>query len=190
MKEKLFKACLKIIETKGYKDFSFDLASQESGIPIESFYRYFKSSTDVMITLFQKIDQSVLKSFIKSESLTPKDQLFDILMIRFEKAMPYKKVIHRFWDDCLFSPQDAPSLLCQGYSSMSWMLDASGLDNHGLSGMLRTQALLGLYLTTLRTWLSDDSPDLGKTMAFLDKGLSHLESAANILNSFSQREFT
>src|SRR3989338_10874240 len=119
MKEKLFKACLKIIEEKGYKGFSFDLASQESGIPLETFYQHFKSSADVMIYLFQKIDQSVLKSFIKSESLTSKDQLFDILMIRFEKAAPYKKAIQKFWDDCLFSPQDSPSLLCHGYSSMS-----------------------------------------------------------------------
>ncbi len=185
MKEKAFKACLESIERKGWKSFSFAKAAQESGIPLAVFHKHFSTSSDVMVHLFRKIDEKVLKtSEFSSESLLPKDILFEILMARFDAALIYKPVIKSFWKDWILSPQDAPALGCQGFSSMTWMVEAAGLDTRGLTGMLRVQGLLALYLLTLRTWLNDDSPDLGKTMVFLDKGLSNLERAASFLQGF------
>jgi hypothetical protein len=122
---------------------------------------------------------------VASENLFTKDRLFEILMERFDAAAPYKLVLKRFWHDCLYTPDDFPSLACQGYSSMAWMLEAVGLNPRGIPGIVRVQGLTALYVLTLRTWLDDDSPDLGKTMAFLDKGLSKMERAAAWLNNFS-----
>ncbi len=182
MKEKAFKACLHILEKEGWKAFSFGKASQVSGIPLRVFHKYFGTPSDVMVQLFQKIDEQVLKTAeLSCEALSPKDALFDILMSRFDAAQPYKPVIANFWQDYLFSFPESPALLCQGFSSMSWMLEAAGLSSRGLNGLLRVQGLLALYLLTLRTWLTDESPDLGKTMAFLDKGLSRLERMAIFL---------
>lgn len=184
MKEKAFKACLKIIEHEGWKSFSFAKASETSGIPLHIFHKHFSTPSDVMVHLFQKIDNDVLKNYVLSEGCSPKDTLFDLFMERFDAAQHYKPVLKRFWQDWIFSPQEAPSLTCQGYSSMAWMLEATGLSSRGIPGFLRLQGLLGLYVLTLRTWLEDDSPDLGKTMTFLDNGLSKLEKASNFLNAF------
>ena len=185
MKDKIFKACLKAIEREGWKSFTFAKASQESGIPLSAFKKHFSSPADVMIHLFQKIDKDVLEHHVASENLSTKDRLFEILMERFDAATPYKPVLRRFWHDWLHTPDDFPSLACQGYSSMTWMLEAAGLNPRGISGILRVQGLTTLYVLALRTWLDDDSPDLGKTMAFLDKGLSQMERAAAWLNNFS-----
>lgn len=182
MKDKVFKACLNAIEKDGFKAFSFTKVSQTTNIPLTTFYKHFQSPIDVVITLFQKIDEAVLKSFKPSEDLSPKDALFDILMARFDAAAPYKSVIKSFWKDWIFAPNEFPSLACQGYTSMAWMLDAAGLNSQGLKGMVRIQGLMGLYLLTLRTWLTDDSADLGKTMVTLDDGLSKLETAATFLH--------
>jgi ubiquinone biosynthesis protein COQ9 len=183
MKEKAFKACLKIIERDGWKAFSFAKAAQESGIPLEVFHKHFLTPSDVMVHLFRKIDEKVLKTpGLLSENLSPKDVLFEILMARFDAALPYKPVIKSFWQDWILVPNDAPAFACQGFSSMTWMLEAANLSPRGLTGLLRVQGLLALYLLTLRTWLTDDSSDLGKTMAFLDNGLSKLEKMAGLLN--------
>lgn len=183
MKEKAFKACLHIIEKEGWKSFSFAKASEDSGIPLNVFHAQFSSPSDIMIHLFRKIDQEVLKNQeLSSENLPPKDALFEILMDRFDAAQKYKTVIKIFWHDWIFTPEDTPSLACQGLSSMAWMLEAAGLSPHGLKGILRIQGLTTLYLLTLRTWFDDESSDLGKTMVFLDKGLSRLEKAASFLN--------
>jgi len=182
MKSQAFEACLSVIEKEGWKEFSFAKASQASDIPLYVFHEQFSSPSDVMIHLFRLIDQEVLEQLDSFEGLSPKDTLFDILMSRFDAAQPYKAILKSFWRDWLRLSTDAPTFACQGLSSMAWMLEAAGLKARGLKGFMRTQALLALYLLTLRTWLTDDSPDLGKTMAFLDKGLLKLEKAAPFLN--------
>jgi hypothetical protein len=63
--------------------------------------------------------------------------------------------------------------------SMSWMLEAAGMDTLGLGGAARLFGLTGIYIKNLKVWVSDESADLGKTMASLDKDLSRAESLAN-----------
>lgn len=184
MKENAFKACLSVIEKEGWKGFSFAKAAQSSGIPLSVFHEQFSCPTDVILHLFRKIDGEVLKNLDLSEGLSPKDALFEILMARFDAAEPYKPLLKSFWQEWILSPEEAPSLALQGFSSMAWMLEAAGLENRGLKGLLRVQGLTTLYILTLRTWLADESPDLGQTMAFLDKGLSRAERLAGLLNSF------
>ena len=182
MKEKAFKACLHVIEKAGWKGFSFAKASEDSGIPLNVFHAQFSSPSEVMTHLFHKIDQEVLKNKgLSSENLSPKDALFEILMARFDAAQKYKKVLQIFWHDWILVPEEAPALACHSFSSMAWMLEAAGLSTRGLKGVLRVQGLTTLYLLTLRTWLEDESPDIGKTMVFLDKGLSKLEKIAGSL---------
>ena len=182
MKEKTFKACLKVIEKEGWKSFTFAKAAEESGIPLSAFKKHFSSPSDVMIHLFQKIDKDVLESHVSTPGLSHKDALFEVLMERFDAAAPYKPVLKRFWHEWVLSPDDFPSLACQGYDSMRWMLETSGLSPRGIQGLIRVQGLTALYLLTLRIWLEDDSEDLGKTMASLDKGLSKIERVATWLN--------
>jgi ubiquinone biosynthesis protein COQ9 len=182
MKEKVFKACLHIIEREGWKSFSFAKASEDSGIPLHVFHKYFSAPSEVMVHLFQRIDEKMLKTRVLSEDLSPKDALFDSVMERLDASQPYKSILKSFWEEWIFSPQEAPALACHGYTSMAWMLDTAGLNSRGLLGLLRLQGLMGLYILTLKTWLEDESPDLGKTMAFLDDGLSKLEKAASFLN--------
>jgi len=183
MKEKVFKACLETIEKGGWKAFSFAKASEESGIPLNVFHAAFSSPSDVMLQVFKNIDEEVLNhKDLSGENLSPKDALFDILMARFDAAAPYKLVLRHFWSDFLFVPEEFPALACHGFSSMAWMLEAAGLSARGLKGALRIQGLTTLYLFTLKTWLEDDSPDLGKTMVVLDKGLSRLERAASFFS--------
>ena len=185
MKKKVFKACLAIIEKEGWTQFTFAKAAHESGIPLSVFHKYYAAPADIMVSLFQEIDANVLKQFeLSTETLPPKEALFDIFMTRFDVALPYKGIIKNYWQDWNLSPNDLPSLACQGFSSMAWMLEAAGLSARGLTGFLRVQGLMALYVLTLKTWFSDESPDLGKTMAFLDKGLSKMERAATFLQMF------
>jgi hypothetical protein len=62
---------------------------------------------------------------------------------------------------------------------MSWVLEAAGMDTSGIKGAIRVAGLGGIYLNVLRTWMEDDSADLGRTMAALDKNLSRAEQIAN-----------
>ena len=77
-----------------------------------------------------------------------------------------------------------PSLL----GSMGWMLEVSGVSATGLRGRLRVKLLLGIYLSVLRIWLADDSPDLMKTMAALDRRLRQAEPWLGLVAPNAARE--
>ncbi len=58
---------------------------------------------------------------------------------------------------------------------MAWMLEAAGLSSAGIRGRFRVRALAVLYLCVLRVFVRDDSEDLAKTMAALDRRLRQAE---------------
>ena len=182
MKQQAFEVCLALIETEGWKSFSFAKAAEISGLPLSVFHENFSSPIEILLELFRQIDREVLNMSLHCDDESPRDRLFEILMARFDAAQPYKRALGRFWEDWGQTLPETPSLACQGVTSMGWMLEAASIGQQGLPGMLRVQGLTVLYFLTLKTWLSDDSPDLGKTMAFLNKGLSQLEGIATFLN--------
>ena len=61
------------------------------------------------------------------------------------------------------------------------MLEAAGISSVGLAGSLRIKGLALVYLNALRVWLEDDSPDMARTMAAVDKGLRRAEQLARSL---------
>ena len=70
----------------------------------------------------------------------------------------------------------APALL----HSMAWMLEAAGVPAAGLQGRVRAHLLAGLYLLVLRAFFADDTTDLAKTMAALDRALRRLEGVLGL----------
>nr|WP_292064952.1 hypothetical protein [Brevundimonas sp. UBA7664] len=76
-------------------------------------------------------------------------------------------------------PRDPLAALCFAESglkrSLDWALAAAQLDAASLRGAVRRKALGAIYLDTLRVWLADDSADLARTMAHLDKRLGQAE---------------
>ena len=58
---------------------------------------------------------------------------------------------------------------------MAWALEAAGVTGRGCIVPIQIKALSAIYLSTMLVWLRDDSADLSKTMAALDKRLRRAE---------------
>ena len=100
-------------------------------------------------------------------------------MERFEVLNEYRSGLVSVLDSFKSDPKQFVIGLPHVCKSMSWMLEAAGMDTLGLRGAARLAGLSGIYIKNLRVWAGDVSPDLGKTMAALDKDLSRAESLAN-----------
>src|SRR3546814_17327248 len=59
---------------------------------------------------------------------------------------------------------------------MALTLEAAGFSTTGCRGVLRRKGLAAIYLATMRVWLRDDSEDMAKTMAYLDRQLARVDS--------------
>ena len=63
---------------------------------------------------------------------------------------------------------------------MAWMLEGAGLSAAGITGALRVKVLLGVWTATVRVWLRDEDPDLGRTMAALDRNLRRADGLGSL----------
>jgi len=103
------------------------------------------------------------------------------LMRRFDAMKPERAALRRITRglscDPLVAVLSGPALL----RSMAWMLEASGISTTGPAGRLRVKGLTVIYLDVLRTFLGDETPDLAKTMAALDRRLRQAERCLGVV---------
>ncbi len=133
---------------------------------------------DLFIGLMQYVDQRVEED-CEADLLeeTGKDRLFEIFMLRFDVLNEHREGFQTLFYSTLKSPRYFRLALPQFHQSMEVMLrlaDMNGRDGSACTP-LRVGALALAYLNAVRVWLNDDSPDMTKTMAELDKGLSLLD---------------
>jgi hypothetical protein len=134
----------------------------------------------------RSIDMASLEgvAVIDHES-SPRDRLFDVMMQRFDALNQHRKGARAIVSGLTRDPLAAAVALCHLRRSMAATLEAAGISTAGLKGCARVQGLQGLYLAVLRTWMNDDSSDLAKTMATLDRALNRAERLAG-LSPFSR----
>lgn len=139
---------------------------------------------DVLVLFGHMVDKKMLAGIGCAEeggALSVREQIFDALMERYDILNEYRvgllSVIHSFKGD----PKQAVFSMPQICRSMSLVLESAGVETSGISGALKVAGLTGLYIRCLKVWMDDESVDLSKTMAVLDKALERGES---VINSF------
>lgn len=142
----------------------------------------FPSRTAILMGALARADAAVLAGIDPSAlSEPPRDRLLDAVLRRLEALEPHKAAIRSILRDTTCDPVSVLCLMPHFLESMAWTLEAAGIGSAGLSGRLRIKGLAAIYLGALAVWLRDDSPDQGRTMAFLDRRLRQAERAACLL---------
>jgi AcrR family transcriptional regulator len=181
-RERIITAALALAESDGWVGLSMaDIATKAKLKPAEVL-REFPSKTGLLWGILESIDHTVLAEKRNADE-PPRDRLFDVLMSRFDALNAHKGAIKAIARgvprDPLMSLLSAPRFMM----SMAWMLEAAGISSAGLKGLLRTKGLALVYLNAARVWLRDDSADMSKTMAALDKGLRRAERFTGMCKS-------
>ena len=175
--DRMVDAALALAAERPWHEVSLREIAEASGLPLAEAYRCSASKQEILGAFLRRIDAAVLaEGAVGPDDGSARDRVFDVLMRRFDALQPHRKALASILMAQSRDPAGALANLAALQRSMTWMLEASGLEAEGLRGMVRTRGLTLLYLATLRTWLRDDSLDLAKTMAALDGYLRRLES--------------
>ncbi|NKB46100.1 MAG: hypothetical protein GKS03_17705 [Alphaproteobacteria bacterium] len=175
-------AALDMAAREGWASVSLPKMAEAVGEPLGVVLAVYPTKGRIASSLLNRIDQYVLSQVQAiDESETPRDRLFEILMIRFDVLQH-----HRLGYSALIRglSRRPPTLLMRAPAlvhSMALMLIASGIDANSPLGVARAHALAVAYGTVVRTWLVDDSADMAKTMSALDKVLSRLEKIQSLI---------
>jgi len=176
--ERLIEAALGLAAETGWQQVSLAAVAQRAGVSLVSAYEAFPDKRALLDGIIGRIDRRVLFDGPAAGEDSPRDRLFEILMRRFDALQANRSgvvaILRGLPMDPLAALAAAPALA----RSVAWILEAAGLSAQGLVGFVRVKAIALVYLAALRVWLNDDSPDMARTMAMVDRGLREAEGFA------------
>lgn len=165
-------AAMALAAERGWAGIALADIAAAAGMPLLEIYRRYRSKTAILAAFQRRIDAEILAGAGEEETAErPRDRLFDVLMRRFDALRPYRESLRAIGRDAASDPFALLGSAASFVRSMSWMLEAAGIAASGLRGSARAYVLGGVYLSVVKVWLDDDSPDLMKTMAALDRRL-------------------
>jgi AcrR family transcriptional regulator len=173
--EQLIDAALRLTVERGWRELTLPEIAAEAGVSLADAYTAFPTKMAMLNGFMARIDRQMLAEGAPDTAETVRDRLFDVVMRRFDALGPHKDAVAAIVDDLPADPLSTLAVLPAFGNSMAWTLEAAGVSASGLSGALRIQGLAIIYLTTLRTWLQDDTADAARTMATLDRALRRTE---------------
>jgi AcrR family transcriptional regulator len=173
-------AALKLIAARGWRDVTLRGIAGEAAVPFAALYATFPTKAAIIGAFLADIDRQVLEGVedAPDPDETVRDRLFDTLMRRYDALRPHRDAIAALAEGLARDPLAALALRPALMRSMAVVLEACGLSAEGFVGALRQKSLAAVHASVLRTWLRDDSADLGKTMVALDSRLKALEGWA------------
>ena len=181
IKEKIVLAALKCAAKDGWNKTGLADIAKAAKMSLSSLHEQFEDKADILAALERMIDKKVLAAAGEGDASVPvRERLFDIMMERYDALNEYRTGLVSILDSFILDPKQAVISLPHLCRSMTWMLEAAGVETSGIPGALRVSGLTALHLKVLYTWKSDESEDLSKTMAALDRDLSRLEQLGGL----------
>ena len=154
-----------------------------AGVTVADVTARFQTKSDIVAAIIDALDSDVEEVFtVVDEDAPMRDRLFDVLMERIELANQNRAAHISFFKSFGWTKEATCADISVLKFSMTRMAKCAGMDTDGIFGNIQLAGLSLAYLWVLLTWVNDTSPDLGKTMAELDRTMGRAESLMNYIN--------
>lgn len=170
---------LQLIGGRGWRHVTLADIAAASRTSLAELHARYPSKQAIIGAFMRRIDTAMLTGPALEGS--PRERLFELILRRLDALKPHRAGVVAVMRGVACDPVAALCIGSGAMRSMGWMLEAAGLESHGLVGLLRRKGLAGVYAVTLRVWQDDDSEDLAKTMAALDRTLKRAEMVMSSL---------
>ena len=175
----VIEAILNHIPFDGWSKASLDMAASDCGLSQAEMHSLFPAGVADAITAYgDYADQNMIAAFhgqdaadIAAMPVHMKIRL--LILIRLEQATPYKEVVRRTLA-VLARPQHSKLAAQILYKTVDEMWRATGDTSTDYNFYTKRATLSAVYSATLLAFLSDNSADMTKTEAFLDRRLAEV----------------
>lgn len=175
-KEDLALIAVDLAADLGWENIRFQDIADQAELSLADISKHFDDKICILCAYGRYVDRRTLEEaggINSSES--PRERLFDILMTRFDIVNEHRDGVVSILNSFKTDPKQAVISLPYLGRSMTWMLEAAGVDTNGVRGAIRVMGLKIVYIKALYAWMKDESDDMPKTMASLDKSLGRAE---------------
>jgi hypothetical protein len=167
-------AWLRVIARDGWSAATSKAAAAEAGMSSEALMEAVGDRLDAVAAFADRVVQEAAAAASGGGSV--RDRLFAALMAGFDALQAERVAVEK-----LLIARDPGLLLVAGGKAgpgLRRVAGAAGVDVQGLSGAARVGALATVAARALHMWRRDDSLDLARTMAELDRLLAEAERVA------------
>lgn len=176
----LIDAMLRLAASRGWSGLSMGDIAASADVPLRECQTLFLDKIALLAAYLARLDREMRQKLAGQGALDPdrlsaRERLFDVIMTRFEVMAPDRAALARIRADLRCDPIALVGLLPAVRRSLESILQAAGLDSPGLRGLVRRQGLALVLARVTLVWLADDSQDMGRTMAALDRSLLRIE---------------
>jgi AcrR family transcriptional regulator len=152
--------------------------AERAGVTLSEVYERFHGKLPILRDYYDSLDQALMKGDLPAAGDSPRDRLFDVMMRRFDAMQHHKQGIRSIANDCRTDPWVWVCVAPRMFKTAALTLEAAGISAWGPIGRMKAKAVLAIYALTFRSWLNDDTDDMAKTMASLDRSLRRAEEVA------------
>ena len=172
LRGKIVNAALSCALRVGWQDVSLQMIATDACISLGQLHAMYPSKTAIVAAIMDETTSTVIdRSDLSALEEPIHDRLLDTILRRFDAMEENKAAITSILRVTMLDPLGSLSLLPKFLNAMTWTLESAGISSAGFAGKLRIKGLATIYLAALAVWIDDDTPDLAKTMAFLDRRL-------------------
>lgn len=183
--DKIISATFKLAETTPWHAITMDKIAKAANIKDSTLNDNFSSRLSILSAFNHQLDEQTMKTFSEIKSTESiRDQIFEMLMDRFDSLEPYKIALSSIYKETV------PNDLQAGYfgfnhlrNTMRIILNIVGIPSHTPLGRVKINVLGVIFFRSFKTWLKDESSDKAQTMAILDKDLAKVEAIGEGLNN-------
>ena len=178
LRNQLFEQFSKTVLESGWRDLSCADIATRSGVEVKMAFVEYSNRYAYVTELVRRIDYAMLDAYDKEIADEPtRERLFDAIMSRFEAMQQYRDLVIALTKAARCDPMLSLHLMALSRLTADWIMDVSHISPSGLGGQIRSKGALVAYARAFSVWLGDESEDLSKTMACLDKTLKSGEKA-------------
>lgn len=182
LETRLVDAMLEIAEAEGWQGVTLPAIAAGAGAKLSELYPAWRSRMAVLTAFTRRIDREILETdFGFAPEDTARDRLFEVLMRRFDALQPHREAVRNIRAGMMRDPISSAAMMSQLGCSMAWMLEAARLSSDGVAGKIKVAGLTALWLRCVAAWVEDDSKDMSRTMAELDRGLARVDRWAEVV---------
>ncbi|MGH6817763.1 MAG: TetR/AcrR family transcriptional regulator [Methylovirgula sp.] len=172
-KDAIIGALIELAGERHWEDIPLADVATRANVSLSTFRDLFPSKGAVLAAFLRKIDKIVLDDAPAAPADEPaKERLIAVLRRRLDALAPYKVGLEGIHEWAGRDPFAALALNKLMINSMRFMLEAAGIDSEGPVGALKLQGLVIAWRRLMRTWFSDDDPELAPTLSVLDRELT------------------
>ena len=165
---KISQTALRLAASKGWSQVTLEAVAKAAKIPIAGLKTRFRIPADLMPVIAEAIDREAFAA-AGQISGTPQDMLFDLLMARFDVLQRNRKAILSMAEAARQDRRLSCALTRATVSGVYRLIDAAKLKT--LPRPILAAGLGAMYGWVFFVWNRDNSRDMAKTMAAVDRGL-------------------